>query len=49
MRWMFISSNAIWVTGSYTGSDTGSDTGSVASRPRTKLTSSKLDFELSRM
>ena len=36
MRWLFISSTAIWVT--------GSDTGSVASRARTKLTSSKCDW-----
>ena len=36
MRWLFISSTAIWVT--------GSDTGSVASRARTELTSSKCDW-----
>ena len=36
MRWLFISSTAIWVT--------GSDTGSVASRARTELTSSKHDW-----
>ena len=36
MRWIFISSTAIWVT--------GSDTGSVASRARTELTSSKCDW-----
>ena len=33
MRWLFISSTAIWVT--------GSDTGSVTSRARTELTSSE--------
>jgi hypothetical protein len=36
MRWLFISSTAIWVT--------DSDTSSVASRARTKLTSSKFDW-----
>ena len=36
MRWLFISSTAVWVT--------GSDTGSVASRARTELTSSKCDW-----
>ena len=36
MKWLFISSTAIWVT--------GSDTGSVASRARTELTSSKCDW-----
>ena len=36
MRWLFISSTAVWVT--------GSDTGSVASRAKTKLTSSKCDW-----
>ena len=36
MRRLFISSTAIWIT--------GSDTGSVASRARTKLTSSKCDW-----
>ena len=36
MRWLFISSTAIWVT--------GSDTRSVASRARTELTCSKCDY-----
>ena len=36
MRWMFISLTAIWVT--------GSDTGSVASRARSKLTSTKCEW-----
>ena len=36
MRWLFISSTAIWVT--------GSDTGSVVSRAGTELTSSKRDW-----
>ena len=36
MRWLFISSTAIWVT--------GSDTSSVDSRARTELTSSKCDW-----
>jgi hypothetical protein len=44
MRWLFISSRAIWVT--------GSDTGSVASRARSELTRWKCEWtriELSRM
>ena len=44
MRWLFISSTAIWVT--------DSDTGSVDSRARTKLTSKnviELELELPRM
>ena len=44
MKWLFISSTAIWVT--------GSDTISVASRARTKLSVQnliELEFELSRM
>ena len=36
MRWMFISSTAIWVT--------GSDTGSVGSRARSELTRSKCEW-----
>ena len=36
IRWLFISSTAIWVT--------GSDTGSVACRARSKLTSSKCEW-----
>ena len=36
MRWLFINSTAIWVT--------GSDTSLVASRARTDLTSSKCDW-----
>ena len=36
MRWLFISSTAIWVT--------DSETVSVASKARTKLTSSKCDW-----
>ena len=36
MRWMFIISTAIWVT--------GWDTGSVASRAWSELTSSKYDW-----
>ena len=36
MRWMFISSSAIWVT--------GSDTDSVASRARSELTRSKCEW-----
>ena len=40
MRWMFISSAAIW--------GTGSDTGSVASRARSELTRSKCKWSWTR-